>query len=255
MPVISDSDLLEWFREEEAHPFEGWDFSHISDRMQEHPPPWDYMRMVREVLARSQAMLDMGTGGGERLASLAPFPPVAHATEGYPPNVGVARRRLEPLGVTVSPVADDAHLPFADQTFDPVINRHESYDPREVHRILQPGGRFITQQVGAYHNAELNVLLGAPRPDTNPEWKLGFARGQLEEVGFRIEVAMEASTTTRFSDVGAVVYYLKAAPWQIGDFTVERYFERLKALHSQIQAEGSLEIGGSYFVLTGKRKV
>jgi SAM-dependent methyltransferase len=212
------------------------------------------MRIVRGALPHSRALLDMGTGGGERLASLAPLPPVAHATEGYPPNLAVARRHLEPLGVTVSSVTDDAHLPFAEQTFDLVINRHESYDAREVHRILQPGGRFITQQVGGDHNAELSVLLEAPCPDTNPEWKLGFARRQLEAVGFRIDRAMEASTTTRFADVGAIVYYLKAAPWQIGDFTVERYFEQLKALHRQIRAQGPLDIGGSYFLLGARRQ-
>lgn len=59
----SDSDLLELLRKEEAHPFESWDFSHIDGRMQEHAPSWASMRIVREVLPHSRALLDMGTGG------------------------------------------------------------------------------------------------------------------------------------------------------------------------------------------------
>jgi hypothetical protein len=39
MFMTTDSDLLKSLRKEEAHPFEGWDFSYLSDRMQERPPP------------------------------------------------------------------------------------------------------------------------------------------------------------------------------------------------------------------------
>ena len=76
-------------------------------------------------------LLDIGTGGGEKLA------------------------RLAPLGVRIAPIANHSSLPFADCQFDVVINRHEEFCPSEVARILNPGGRFITQQVGERNNHEL----------------------------------------------------------------------------------------------------
>ncbi len=70
-------------------------------------------------------MLDMGTGGGEFLSSLAPFPPYTCATEAYPPNVPIAKARLEPLGIEVFQISEDNFLPIPDNTLDLVINRHE----------------------------------------------------------------------------------------------------------------------------------
>ena len=42
---------------------------------------------------------------------------------------------------------EDKPLPFADNSFDLVLNRHDSYDVNEVRRVLKPGGYFITQDV------------------------------------------------------------------------------------------------------------
>ena len=157
-----DRRFLEWLRAEEAVPFKGWDFSHLQGRMIEEQLPWDYARIVLDALPAAEALLDMGTGGGEFLNDLRPLPPYTRATEGYAPNIRLARERLEPLGVKVYEVEDDTRLPFGDAEFDLVINRHESYEPAEVRRILHPGGRFVTQQVGGQNNTDLNALLGAP---------------------------------------------------------------------------------------------
>lgn len=82
-------------------PFAGWDFSYLDGRRTEVALPWDYGARVRAAISDANSLLDMGTGGGEVLAALAPLPPSAYATEAYPPNIPVARERLGPLGVTV----------------------------------------------------------------------------------------------------------------------------------------------------------
>jgi SAM-dependent methyltransferase len=111
--------------------------------------PWDYGGIVRTRMQAANSLLDLGTGGGEFLASLAPFPANAWTTEGYPPDVSVARKHLEPTGGQVVDVSDiDGGLPFEADSFDLVIDRHTGYEPREVHRVLRMGGRFLTQQVG-----------------------------------------------------------------------------------------------------------
>ncbi len=77
----------------------GWDFTWFNQHTKETPLPWDYRSIVLDRMRGIKNLLDIGTGGGEFLSSLAPLPENTCATEGYPPKVDVARRRLEPLGV------------------------------------------------------------------------------------------------------------------------------------------------------------
>jgi SAM-dependent methyltransferase len=228
--------------------------------MEEGHPSWNYAELVRARLMGIPAVLDMGTGGGEVLAQLAPLPPRTVAAEGYPPNVAIARARLAPLGVAVVPVVGapdnrdqqpgegSGSLPFPDASFPLVINRHVSYYAGEVNRILQGGGSFITQQVGAAHLQDLMRLFDvAPEPE--PQWTAALAVAQLEQAGFRIVDRREAFPETVFRDIGAVVYYLRAVPWAVPGFAVARYHERLAELHRRIEAEGGLRIRGHLFYI------
>ena len=165
---------------------------------------------------------------------LQPFPSTIYATEGYAPNVPIARKKLEPLGVTVVEVTDDTVLPFQDEQFDLIVNQHESYAASEVNRILSPNGMFLTQQVGGLDCAELNEQFDTPLNSAFASWSLEAACNELQENGFTILEAKEELPFQRFYDIGAIVYYLKAIPWQISDFTVERYYEELYRIHEII---------------------
>jgi SAM-dependent methyltransferase len=245
--------------EAEQAAFSGWDFSYLRDRMVEDDPPWRYADRVRARLPGLPALLDLGTGGGEILSTLAPLPPDTIATEGYPPNVEVARKRLTPLGVDVvamagapdnlviGPGEGRGTLPFADERFPLVINRHTSYYPAEVLRVLAPGGAFITQQVGGTYLAELNVALQAT--PIHSDWNLAFAEQQLVEAGFTIAAREEAFPETLFRDIGAVAYYLKAIPWKVPDFSITGYRDRLWALHQRMVRENGLRVRQHLFYL------
>ncbi len=168
--------------------FSGWDFSFISEtgRMKSEPLSWSYGSTAYQLMQRAKAMLDMGTGGGEFLSMLQPFPPTIYATEGYAPNLPIARKKLEPLGVTVVAVIDDTALPFQDEQFDFIMNQHESYSASEVNRILSPNGIFLTQQVGGLDCAELNEQFNAPLNNEFASWSLETACSELKENGFTI---------------------------------------------------------------------
>jgi SAM-dependent methyltransferase len=233
--------------------FSGWDFSYLDGRWFDGKPPWDYGRIVFERSRQVESLLDMGTGGGEVMSTLAPFPPKTFATESYAPNVPVAQKRLEPLGCRVVALQSDDALPFDDDYFDLVTNRHESFSPHELRRILKPGGRFITQQVGGQHNIRLNELLQEETHYQESYWTLDYAIHQFEQAGLRIMDQKEAFPDLSFGDIGAIVYYLKIIPWQIADFSVERYYERLAALHNTIQEAGRLVVQSHYFYIAAQK--
>lgn len=253
---MQEKDWMSVFQEEINVPFEGWNFSRLTEtgRMQEAPLSWNYASVVLQRMRGIQALLDMGTGGGELLSKLQPLPSKTFATEGYLPNVEVARANLEPLGVHVISLDGDDELPLPDQSMDLIINRHESYLPSEVYRLLKPEGIFITQQVGGKDNHKLNHLLGAPVPTDYLHWDLTFATNQLKEAGFSILEQKEEEAFTRFYDVGAIIYYLKAIEWQIHDFTIERYADQLVSLHYDLQNAGYVDIPTHRFIIVAQTR-
>ncbi|KAA0745392.1 class I SAM-dependent methyltransferase [Bacillus sp. AY3-1] len=235
--------------------FSGWDFSFISEtgRMKSEPLSWSYGSTAFQLMQHAESMVDMGTGGGEFLSMLQPFPSTIFATEGYAPNVPIARKKLEPLGVTVIEVTDDTALPFQDGQFNLIINQHESYAASEVKRILSPNGIFFTQQVGGLDCAELNEQFGTPLNSEFASWSLEAACCELKENGFTILEEKEEFPFQRFYDIGAIVYYLKAIPWQIPDFTVEGYNEELYRIHEIILQKGYFDVKQHRFMMKAIR--
>jgi SAM-dependent methyltransferase len=235
------------------HEFSGWDFDFIRGRMVEEQPSWDYRQIVLEKIRDAQALLDLDTGGGEFLASLQPLPKETCATEGNPPNIPVARERLEPLGVKVFDTHAAFQLPFADGTFDLVIDRHGGILASEIGRVLRTGGTFLTQQVGGRNCIRLNEALQDKPEFIFSDWTMEKAVRDLEKSGLRIVDRREEFPSAEFKDIGAVVYYLKAVPWQVGDFSIEKYYDRLGEIQNTIQEIGVFKVDQHRFLIEAQK--
>ena len=260
--AITGNQFEEVVAEAERQSFEGWDFSYLKGRMVEEALAFDYIAEVKKSLEGVTFLLDLGTGGGEVLSQIAPFPSRTFATEEYAPNAPIAARRLHPLGAQVVryeapmenyaapglPRPNKPSLPFRDSAFDLVIDRHEAYLSAEVFRILRPGGKFLTQQCGGTNFLELNDLLGVPRPSYEP-WRLEIAKEQLRAAGFEQILGREQIHLILFRDIGAVVYYLRTVPWQVPDFTVSKHLESLREIHQKIEIGGPLKIRAHHFLV------
>jgi SAM-dependent methyltransferase len=246
--------------EAQSRKFSGWDFSWLRDRLLQETPPWDYKHEVTREFPTIRSLLDLGTGGGEFLSSLGQLPKRTYATEGYRPNVAIARDRLKPLHVDViRTFAEDntkrpqvGALPFRSESLDMIIDRHESFVASEVYRVLKRGGIFLTQQAGSANYPELNEFLGAPKGEAL--WDLQVARQQISEAGLRVTSGREARLESRFKDIGAVVFFLLAVPWQLEGFTVGRYTDKLKELHRLIVRTGSFSVTARRFFLSSMKQ-
>jgi SAM-dependent methyltransferase len=233
--------LMEAWRYEERQSFTGWDFSYLDGRMVEEHPPWSYLDRAEALMRQSSAVLDMGTGGGERLLELrAHWPDAVVVTEEYPPNLKLAGDRLGLLGVRVvrASLRRDRGMPFSDGAFDLILNRHSGLNSAEVARILVPGGVFLTQQVHGLWAQDLLAEFGA-----TPQWPEATPATyvpRLEAVGLEIENLDEWQGDLIFYDVGAIVYYLKAVPWLVPGFSVETHTDTLMRLEVRLQQEGPL---------------
>jgi len=89
-------------------------------------------------------------------------------------------------------------MPFAENPFPLLINRHEAYNAFEIDRLLKTGGRFLTQQVDGQSMADLAFVCG--REPTHPQATLAISGKEVEQAGLIIELAEESVGNMRFTD-------------------------------------------------------
>ncbi|MCK5811384.1 MAG: GrpB family protein [Clostridiales bacterium] len=250
--LVKARNKYEKYQKEYNQPFKGWDFSYIKKRMTNEEVDWKYQKIIEKYLPNINCLLDMGTGGGEVLSSIKGLPLCTIATEGYRPNVSIAKKKLASLGIKVVRVNKGNQLPLQNNKFDLVINRHESYDPKEVYRVLTPNGIFITQQVGGKECHELNDFLGTHCNLEYDFWNLSYAINQISDY-LKISESKTQYLQTTFLDIGAVLYYLKAVMWQIPQFTVLEYFEKLILLEQYISENKKFTCTSERFLIIGRK--
>ncbi len=253
---MNDNELIARWREEEAiaH-IHGWDFSHIEGKyMEEGDLPWDYRAEILSHLAPGMRVLDLDTGGGEFLLSLGHPADHLAATEGYEPNVQLCRETLLPLGIDFREADAKGPLPFEDASFDMVLNRHGDFCAQEIARVLRPGGRFLTQQVGAENDRALVELLLGQQPLPFPEQYLSVAQDKFRAAGFDILRGEECFRPIRFWDVGALVWFARIIEWEFPGFSVDRCLPRLLEAQRILEEKGCLEGQIHRFLLIARKK-
>lgn len=250
---MNRAELIETWLHEERQPFVGWDFSYLDGRMTEGQVPWSYLDRASELMRRSSSLIDLDTGGGEKLLSLREhWPSKVLATEEYPPNFELATRRLSPHGASVisTSISNIAPMPFADAEFDLVLNRHAAFNSSEIARVLTCGGTFLTQQVHGMWAWDLQAIFGAkPQwPDSTPSKYVPL----LEAAGMTIVNLQEWEGSLSFTDVGAIVYYLKAVPWEVPGFTVKTHLQYLLTLQDRLESGEALEFYAAKYLIEAR---
>ncbi|WP_433372416.1 class I SAM-dependent methyltransferase [Actinoplanes sp. CA-142083] len=230
-------------------PVEGWDFSWFAGRATEERPSWGYARLMGDRMAQVGRALDLQTGGGEVLASMRRAPQKLVATEGWPPNAELARKRLAPLGGRVVEAGEDDDLPFPDGSFDLVVSRHPvTVHWSEIARVLAPGGTYLSQQVGAGSLRELIDFMMGPQQvgdARDPE----RARREATNAGLTVADLRSEALRIEFFDVAAVIVFLRKVIWTVPNFTVDAYRDRLEALHTQIESTGPFVAHSQRFLI------
>jgi hypothetical protein len=184
----------------EVTPRRGWDFSSLNVLRQ--PVPWDYEDVVKRYLRPADFVLDVGTGGGERLASLA-------GSFGHGLGIDLDAEMIR-LAAEISAPRNlefrvcSERLESVAGTFDVVVDRHAPFDLVAVAAHLKPGGYFITQQVGERNMACVRTALGQPaRPRT-------VDRRAVSRSGLRALAFLEYDVEYVVLDIESLIFWLNA---------------------------------------------
>jgi len=192
----------------------GWDFSTV--RWRRDPTLWEYGDVARRLLSPTDHVLDVGTGGAETFLTLSSRFGSGVGIDVSPEMVACAQANVVAAGVRNVQVSvmDAQHLDFESGTFDVVLNRHCIIDVDETVRVLRPGGRFFTQQVGRRNMQNILRAFGWT-PDSFPDgwWQpIRPVAGAFATAGCHVEAVAEYDVRYWFQDIRSLLLWLKAVP-------------------------------------------
>jgi len=186
----------------------GWDFSRM--RISRTPVTWVYEEVVRSLLSGEERVLDIGTGGGEKLIGLADVFGSAVGIDVDPMMIAAAERNTPPALADrlFFQIGSAVATALPDSSFDVVLNRHAVVDVDEFSRVLKKGGFFVSQQVGDNNLFKLLEPFGGQNFDSDQHPV--EIRSQLEQSGFSIVRFEEYDVEYRYLDIESVLFQIKA---------------------------------------------
>jgi hypothetical protein len=131
------------------------------------------------------------------------------------------------------------------------MSRRTGFAVSEVTRVLVPAGRLLTEQIAASTGPALRTLFGQPTVPA-PDFAARLI-ARCKDAGLGIERFETADAAVSFSDLGALVYYLRAMPWIVPGFSVDHYVEPLVELQDRVERDGMLTLPRRMCLLVARR--
>ncbi|BBI31428.1 class I SAM-dependent methyltransferase [Cohnella abietis] len=190
----------------------GWDFSRVKATAE--GVKWQFYDEVTQRCKPSDLLLDIGTGGGESLLSIADAALLLVGVDLSSSMIQTASRHLEHSNKhNVRFYQMDAEqLEFPNGYFNVVSCRHSPFSAKEIAKVLVNGGVFLTQQVS--ENDKLNIKQAFGRgqsKDPDGTLKNRYIE-ELKEAGFSDVQSFEYDATEYFEADEDLLFLLKHTP-------------------------------------------
>ena len=133
---------------------------------------WDMFELLKKLTNENSKVLDLGTGGGEKV--LKNFPQVKEilGTDFSTEMIKTANKNLKMSGrknITFRKM-NNLNMDTPKEYFDVVVARHTPTDPKQIYETLKPGGYLIVQGIDMFDCHELKRIFGRGQAftDTKP---------------------------------------------------------------------------------------
>lgn len=228
----------------------GWDFSHLKTR--EEGQGWDFFQEVLKKVRSGNSVLDIGTGGGERILKIAQHFGFVYGIDHSPSMINTANENLRKtkLDNVKFLLMDSSNLDFPDSYFDIVTNRHCGFNPAEVFRVLKKGGYFFTQQVSEGDQVNIKKAFGRGQAYGVKDGTLkNKYLKQLKKLGFRKISAFDYDSKLIYKTDKDYIFLLRYTP-TIPDFGKRKNdLEILRKFIEKNKTEKGIETNSKRFMI------
>ena len=138
-----------------------WDFSYIN-YIKENFTRWDMYEILKDNSNSESRVLDLGTGGGEKVLKYFPEVKEIIATDFSKEMIKTANENLknsDKKNITFRQM-DNLNMTTPDNYFDIVVARHTCTDAKQIYKTLKTNGLLIIRGVDKLDCWELKRLLG-----------------------------------------------------------------------------------------------
>ena len=228
-----------------------WDF----DRFEIHTrslTDWDLYEILRSVSNPDSRILDLGTGGGEKLIANYPECKEILGTDYSPEMIRTARKNLAISGrKDVSfRVMDNHKMDVPDDHFDIVVARHTTTDPMQVIRCLRPGGYFLIRGVDKYDCWGLKLLFGGGQGFDDPVPVSITDYENILKAGFHDIIPVPIHEEESFGNASSFREFLQTVPILEGVSLKEDLLEKYIAENT---FNGRIRLIRSYYGITARK--
>ena len=138
-----------------------WDFSKFQIET-ENLTNWDLYEILGKIATKDSKILDLGTGGGEKLLEFFPETKEILGTDFSEGMIRTACKNLAASGrknITFR-LMDNLNMDVPDDYFDIVVARNTVTDPKQIYKCLKNGGYLLIHGVDKADCWNMKVLFG-----------------------------------------------------------------------------------------------
>ncbi|MCL9661025.1 class I SAM-dependent methyltransferase [Paenibacillus hunanensis] len=229
----------------------GWDFSKV--KCVSEGTHRDLYAEVTNICKSSDLLLDIGTGCGEAILSIAESALLLIGIDQSTGMMETATRNGAESGIAnvrfLQMEAEQLHFP--NDFFNIVSCRHSEFVADEVARVLVSGGAFLTQQVSEDDKSNIKEAFGRGQA-----W--GVSAGTLQQrymndlrqTGFNHIRVVSFNVTEYYETVEDLIFLLKHTPIIPNFGQNDADFEILQQFVKDNQTEKGIRTNAGRFVIT-----
>ena len=191
----------------------GWDFSNV--KCTSEGVKWNFYEEVTKRANPKDILLDIGTGGGENILNISDKFYLIIGIDMSDGMIETATQNLNKTNVfNVKFLKMEAeNIKFPNGFFDIVSNNHSAFCTKEVFRVLNKNGTFLTQQVSEGDKLNIKQYFGRGQ---SYQIKDGTAKNkytdQMKDLGFTKVESFEYNATDYFHTAEDLLFLLKHTP-------------------------------------------
>ncbi|PIQ73594.1 SAM-dependent methyltransferase [Candidatus Roizmanbacteria bacterium CG11_big_fil_rev_8_21_14_0_20_36_8] len=232
----------------------GWDFSkvkHTSEGVK-----WELYDEVIKKCKKTDILLDIGTGGGEKVLKIAQNLQLVIGIDISDGMIDTARKNMLRSKVNNARffVMDSESIKFPDNMFNIISCRHSDFSPTEVFRLVVQGGIFLSQQVGEADKINIKDFFGRGQAFGVKEGTaMKNYTSLLKDAGFSRVETREYDAIEYYERPEDLVFLLKHTPTVTNFGQESRDFEKLENFIKQNISDKGIKTNSKRYMLIAEK--